>query len=292
MSIAANRYFKKCSEKWTKTYLDSIESTENPTAEFLIKKKQKIITFYRIVFPSLISKYFNPKTGGCISAQEEKNSKFVCLFKDCINDKIFATRSTLTRHLISYHYEEIPGGGMFLLDVPGSHNRFVCSKCKLKIDNEMDFVKHLKLCSGPMYIKDEKADLTQIQEQVNDRERTTPTYSLLAIKYNEEWHEARRSSTPKLEPEEIVGTQLSRSMSEFSITNSQKYIEISESSSDDGQAMTNSLKRERSVSCLAAVSKSKLSRTKSMNKSELKEYFKESCYESDKENENHFKNFF
>jgi hypothetical protein len=278
MSVAANRYFKRCSEKWTKTYLDSIEITENPSAEFLRKKKQKIITFYRVVFPSLISKYFNPKTGGCISAQEEKNSKFVCLFNDCINDKLFSTRGTLIRHLISFHYEEMPGGGMFLLDVPESHKRFVCSKCKTKIENEKDFLEHIEICSGPMNLKDEGFHLSTTQAQKNDRERTTPTYSLLAIKYNEEWHEKRRSSTPN---EEIVGTQLARSMSEFSISNSQKTNEISESSSDDGIEMTQRLKRERSVSCLATTSKSKLIRTKSRNNKELNEFFDDVGSDSD-----------
>jgi hypothetical protein len=274
MSIAANRYFKRCSEKWTKTYLDSIESNDNPTADFLRKKKQKIITFYRIVFPSLISKYFNPKTGSSITAQEEKNSKFVCLFKECINDKLFATRSTLTRHLIMYHYEEIPGGGMFLLDVPGSHKRFICSKCKIRIDNEKDFVDHIKSCSGPTFFSDEGIDVSPTQTQTKGRDRTTPTYSLLAIKYNEEWHEARRTSTPNAE---VVGTQLARSMSDFSISNSQVNNDISESSSDDCVVQTQSLKRERSVTCIASFSKSKLSRTKAMNKSELEAFFKEDC---------------
>ncbi len=147
-STRIQTYFKKCQEMYSRAFMESIEQAENPTPQIKKKKEEKISFFYRYVLPSLLSNYFDPETGNAYE-EEENQSGFTCVFHECFEIPLkFGTRQSLVRHLITFHYELIPGGGLFLLTNPESHNRFVCSSCSQMSRSNNEFINHLAMCKS------------------------------------------------------------------------------------------------------------------------------------------------
>jgi hypothetical protein len=145
-STKIQKCMKKYQEMYTRTFIESIEQSENASLHFRQKQEKKITFFYRVVLPSLLSHYFNPNTGNEYE-EEESPSGFTCVFHICSEIPLkFANRQSLVRHMITFHFELIPGGGLFLLSNPESHNRFVCSTCSQVSRVNSKFIDHLDIC--------------------------------------------------------------------------------------------------------------------------------------------------
>jgi hypothetical protein len=131
---------------YTSEFMESVERTVNPSPHIRKKQKEKIAFFYQVVLPSLLSHYLDPVTGNAYE-QEQNDRGFTCVFHECFEIPLkFVTRQSLVRHMITFHYEQIPGGGLFLLSNPDCHNQFICSSCSQMSRSNNEFIEHLSIC--------------------------------------------------------------------------------------------------------------------------------------------------
>jgi hypothetical protein len=125
-------------QKYSRLLIEELASGDTYTTTGC---NNNINNYYSLVLPSLISKYFD----------KELNIK------------------CLKRHLISHHYEEIPGGGVFMLeDLP--FDRFICRKCCERFFNHRMFKSHLVICR----------QLGLFENESNE--------NILMIRYTDDWH--------------------------------------------------------------------------------------------------------
>ena len=97
-------------------------------------REVKMHNFETKVFPSLMSQKCNPNS-----------NTFTCMFAECMRPQ-FTQRNALVRHLIQFHYDEIPGGGLILLQNPGSFDRFMCKWCGGHFKNHQLYKSHKVEC--------------------------------------------------------------------------------------------------------------------------------------------------
>ena len=97
-------------------------------------REVKMHNFETKVFPSLMSQKCNPNS-----------NTFTCMFEECMRTQ-FTQRNALVRHLIQFHYDEIPGGGLILLQNPGSFDRFMCKWCSGHFKNHQLYKSHKVEC--------------------------------------------------------------------------------------------------------------------------------------------------
>lgn len=96
------------------------------------------------------------------------NNKFVCLFGQCIKKcSSFKTKQSYTRHLITQHKNELPGGGTFLTQSAQYYSPQECTVCGNVFNRKDHFNLHLKNSS--------KCKKQYIE---NEQEKENPTNSL------------------------------------------------------------------------------------------------------------------
>jgi hypothetical protein len=172
--------------KYTIEYLRCIEN--NP---------QKIESFYKYVIPSLAYPvYF----------KFENKTKYVCIFSPCKNvNKSFSQKQSYIRHVLSIHYDEMPGGGAFLMPRATS---FKCYKCQQKFKNHKIFLLHIQNCKGNEYLVDLDDDEDDIERKnstsslssnssmnSSKSSKLTPNYSIKGASYIKQSHSNACCST-------------------------------------------------------------------------------------------------
>ncbi len=161
-------------QKYSRLLIEELASGDTYTTTGC---NNNINNYYSLVLPSLISKYFDNellsdhKLFMYLSRQDQQllDNGYICLFAECKNATYFETQHCLKRHLISHHYEEIPGGGVFMLeDLP--FDRFICRKCCERFFNHRMFKSHLVICR----------QLGLFENESNE--------NILMIRYTDDWH--------------------------------------------------------------------------------------------------------
>lgn len=157
------------------------------------RRDAKCHNFESIVFPSLMSEKLQPDS-----------NMFICRFNECRRAKrSFVGRNTLVRHLIQFHYDDIPGGGLFLLQNPASFDRFMCKLCDGHFKIHSQYKCHKAECKLIVSsFLQARTSSSLADGAIGQSERVVEKKALSArnlresmqLKWSDEWH-AQESST-------------------------------------------------------------------------------------------------
>ena len=107
----------------------------------------KIESFYQNVIPALAYQVYY---------KLENKVKHVCMFSSCKRvNKSFAEKQSYIRHVISTHYNDLPGGGAFLMP---RAKKFKCNMCKMSFNGYESLVRHANKCTGADLHDDESLE--------------------------------------------------------------------------------------------------------------------------------------
>ncbi len=124
------KFLGKLCEKYSKDFLlaQDVYQTEFSKPEWEKRRAQKCENFINNILPSLLRNEYDQNI---LSNSPRATSKklFLCNFNECYPSRRFSQRNALVRHLISFHFGDLPGGGLFLLKNPDSFDRFKCRSC-------------------------------------------------------------------------------------------------------------------------------------------------------------------
>ena len=103
----------------------------------------KIDSFYEYVIPCLAYQVYY---------KNENKNKYMCMFSACrCVNKTFSKKSTYIKHVVSTHYNDLPGGGAFLMP---RAKKFKCNMCKMDLIGKDMFLGHANKCTGGEYCAD------------------------------------------------------------------------------------------------------------------------------------------
>ncbi len=125
------KFLGKLCEKYSKDFLlaQDLYETVLSKPEWEKRRAQKCDNFINNILPSLLSKEYDLENILSNSPRAASKKVFLCKFNECHPSRRFSQRNALVRHLISFHFDDLPGGGLFLLNNPDGFDRFKCKSC-------------------------------------------------------------------------------------------------------------------------------------------------------------------